>query len=147
MGLSMTSLPFCRAAFRRNALPLGIGLTSGLVLLHRQPPMRFDALSNSHIATSRRPFSESPGPRQRKDRLNPEVIKQLSSGSLTGMHYFPFSRRHITPVTHFCEGFITGLVVSVFSKTLVLLIGLGIIFIQVLLPEGLALIPRSNQLD
>jgi len=87
-----------------------VGLTSGLVLLHQQPPLRLDAIANAPI--SRRPFSDKPGPGQRKDRLDPEVIKQLSGGSLAG--------------------FLTGLLVSVFSKTLVLLIGIGIVSIQVL---------------
>ncbi|KAK0622862.1 hypothetical protein B0T14DRAFT_564274 [Immersiella caudata] len=114
----MASRTLCRAAFRRNALPLGVGLTSGLVLLHQQRPLRLDAISNAPI--SRRPFSDKPGPGQRKDRLSPEVIKQLSGGSLAG--------------------FLTGLLVSVFSKTLVLLIGIGIVSIQVAARYGIDLV-------
>ncbi|KAK1756248.1 hypothetical protein QBC47DRAFT_183362 [Echria macrotheca] len=103
----MATLPLCRAVLRRNALPIGVGLTSGLVLLKRQQPMRFDAPPT----TTRRQFSDGPDHRQRKDMLSPDVIKQLSGGSLAG--------------------FVTGLLVSVFSKTLVLLMGIGIVSIQV----------------
>lgn len=77
----MSAIPLCRAALRRNALPLGVGLTSGFVLLHRQQPMRLDAIAANPSANHRQ-FSVSSS--QRKDRLNPEVIKQLSGGSLAG---------------------------------------------------------------
>ncbi|KAK3357709.1 hypothetical protein B0T25DRAFT_167591 [Lasiosphaeria hispida] len=117
----MAHVAFCRGALRRNALPLGLGLTSGLVLLNRQQPMRFDAIASSPPLT-KRPFSEGPSPGQKKERLNPEIIKQLSGGSL--------------------GGFLTGLLVSVFSKTLVLLIGLGIVFIQVAAHYGVDVVDQ-----
>jgi uncharacterized membrane protein (Fun14 family) len=95
-----------------------VGLTSGLVLLHQQPPLRLDAIASTPIP--RRQFSDKPDPGRRKDGLSPEVIKQLSGGSLAG--------------------FLTGLVVSVFSKTLVLLIGIGIVSIQVAARYGIDLV-------
>jgi hypothetical protein len=125
----MASRTLCRAAFRRNAFPLGVGLTSGLVFLHQQPPLRLDAIANAPV--SRRPFSDKPGPDQRKDRLDPEVIKQLSGGSLAGSpRALPSIFKDLNLRVE--SGFLTGLLVSVFSKTLVLLIGIGIVSIQVL---------------
>lgn len=73
--------------------------------------MRFDAVASA--PASRLNYSDKPSSGRRKDGLSPEVIKQLSGGSLSG--------------------FLTGLLVSVFSKTLVLLIGIGIVSIQVIL--------------
>ncbi|KAK5663916.1 hypothetical protein OQA88_127 [Cercophora sp. LCS_1] len=115
----MAAMPLCRAALRRNALPLGVGLTSGLVLLHRQQPIRLDAIPATNTANLRQ-FSASPN--QKKDRLDPEVIKQLSGGSLSG--------------------FVTGLLVSVFSKTLVLLLGISIVLIQVASRYGIDVIEQ-----
>lgn len=80
--------------------------------------MRFDAVASTPLATHRA-YSEGP---HRKERLNPEIIKQLSSGSLSG--------------------FLTGLVISVFSKTLVLLIGTAIVFIQVAKRYGIDLVEQ-----
>ncbi|KAH8781296.1 hypothetical protein F5883DRAFT_170176 [Diaporthe sp. PMI_573] len=107
----MTTATLCRAALRRTAAPLTLGLSTGLVLAHRQQqrqPTRLDALP----ASSSRSSSRSPATvAESEDWLDPEVIRQLSGGSLAG--------------------FLTGLVVSVFSKTLVLLTGLAIVTVQV----------------
>ncbi|KAK4668564.1 uncharacterized protein QC764_708475 [Podospora pseudoanserina] len=83
---------------------LSLGLTTSLLAIHNQRPMRMDAIpsSNKSFSTTRP---------ERKDRLDPEIIKQLSGGSLSG--------------------FAVGLLVSVFSKTLVLLAGIGMLTIQV----------------
>lgn len=80
--------------------------------------MRFDAVASA--PASRLNYSDKPSSGRRKDGLSPEVIKQLSGGSLSG--------------------FLTGLLVSVFSKTLVLLIGIGIVSIQVASHYGLDLV-------
>jgi len=125
----MAFMLLCRGALRRNAVPLGVGFTSGLVLLHRQPPMRFDsALATS---TSQRQFSNGPKSSHRRDRLSPEVIKQLSSGSLSG-NAAQYISKELNSAYIPIIGFLSGLLVSVFSKTLVLLIGIGIVFIQVM---------------
>lgn len=106
----MATATLCRTALRRTAAPITLGLSTGLVLAHRQhqrQPMRLDALSPSRSnppATSRAVAAES------EDWLDPELIRQLSGGSLAG--------------------FLSGLVVSVFSKTLVLLTGLAIVTVQ-----------------
>jgi len=81
----MAALPLCRSALRRSALPIGVGLTSGFLFLHRQRPMRFDALNPEPIG--RRQFSSDPKHTQGKEILSPEVIKQLSGGSVAGGYY------------------------------------------------------------
>ncbi|VBB86827.1 Putative protein of unknown function [Podospora comata] len=94
-----------RLLLNRTLRPaLSLGLTTSLLAIHNQRPMRMDAIpsSNKSFSTTRP---------ERKDRLDPEIIKQLSGGSLSG--------------------FAVGLLVSVFSKTLVLLAGIGMLTIQV----------------
>ncbi|KAK7736292.1 hypothetical protein SLS53_007127 [Cytospora paraplurivora] len=104
----MATIALCRGALRRSVAPVTLGLSTGLFLANRQRPMRLDAAP----ATSR---SLSPATERTvaasEEWLRPEIIKQLSGGSLAG--------------------FLTGLVVSVFSKTLVLLGGVAIVAIQV----------------
>ncbi|KAG6365439.1 hypothetical protein INS49_007050 [Diaporthe citri] len=106
----MATATLCRGALRRSAAPLTLGLSSGLFLAHRQHqrhPIRLDALpaSRPNSPAMSRAVAES------EEWLNPELIRQLSGGSLAG--------------------FLAGLVVSVFSKTLVLLTGLAIVSVQV----------------
>lgn len=103
----MATIALCRGALRRSAAPITLGLSTGLFLANRQRPMRLDALSTSRSSS---PATERIAA-QSDDWLDPEIIKQLSGGSLAG--------------------FLTGLVVSVFSKTLVLLTGVAIVAIQV----------------
>ncbi|KAK2605405.1 hypothetical protein N8I77_008242 [Diaporthe amygdali] len=106
----MATAALCRGALRRSAAPLTLGLSTGLFLAHRQRqrhPMRLDA-----VPAPRRSSPVSSGTvNESEEWLNPEVIRQLSGGSLAG--------------------FLAGLVVSVFSKTLVLLTGLAIVSVQV----------------
>jgi hypothetical protein len=70
-----------RTTLRRTALPLSLGLTSGLVAIHSQQPFRFDALAAP--TTQSRPLASGHNPK-RKDLLDAETVKQLSGGSLTG---------------------------------------------------------------
>lgn len=74
-----------RLRLRHGALPLGIGvgLTTGLVAAHRQQPMQFDSLAVPAPAQTRTAASGR-NPKQ-KELLDPETIKQLSGGSLSGM--------------------------------------------------------------
>lgn len=82
----MATATLCRAALRSTAAPLTLGLSAGLVLAHRQhqrQPIRLDALPASSRPASpatSRAIAES------EDWLDPEVIKQLSGGSLAGTH-------------------------------------------------------------
>lgn len=75
----------------------------------RQPKIRMDSLPA--------PRQTAANPAPRKETLNPEIMRQLSGGSVTG--------------------FIAGLVISVFSKTLVLLLGISIVLIQVAARYGI----------
>lgn len=63
---------------RRTALPLSLGLTSGLVAIHSQQPLRFDTAT-----AQSRTLASGPSPK-RKDFLDAETVKQFSSGSLAG---------------------------------------------------------------
>lgn len=79
----MATIAVCRGALRRNAVPLGLTLSTGVFLFSRQPPTRLDALP---LPTSR----SSPAPaasravEDSREWLNPELIRQLSGGSLAG---------------------------------------------------------------
>ncbi|KAK1768642.1 hypothetical protein QBC33DRAFT_535661 [Phialemonium atrogriseum] len=109
----MAALSMCRSALRRNVVPLSLGLSAGAMMISRQTPLRFDSRPAARSMSS-----------GRKDRLDPEVIKQLSGGSLSG--------------------FFLGLVVSVFSKTLVLLVGLSITAVQVASRFGIDIVGWLN---
>lgn len=106
----MATIALVRGALRRHAVPATLALSSGLYLASRQPPMRMDALPA-------RSSSSSPPPapprivEETAGWLDPEIIRQLSGGSLAG--------------------FMAGVLVSIFSKTLVLLTGIAIVVVQV----------------
>ncbi|KAJ9134446.1 hypothetical protein NKR23_g10134 [Pleurostoma richardsiae] len=119
----MSAAFLCRGALRRRGIPLALGLSSGALMVSRQKPFRLDAATATTTLgpppTSRGP-AVGPTVEEEGGWLSPEVIKQLSSGSLTGL--------------------LTGLLVSVFSKTLVLLIGVGMVVIQVASRYGIDLV-------
>lgn len=79
----MATIAFCRGALRRHAVPTALALSSGLYLVGRQPPTRLDALVRSPsppAAAASRAAGERPG----VGWLDPEVVRQLSGGSLAG---------------------------------------------------------------
>jgi hypothetical protein len=89
---------------------IGLSLGAG-VALRSSPRVRLDSPSPSSFSTSSsHAFSNAPREKG-EDKLNPELMKQLSGGSVTG--------------------FLSGLLVSVFSKTLVLLLGVSVVIVQV----------------
>ncbi|KAJ4391329.1 hypothetical protein N0V93_004946 [Gnomoniopsis smithogilvyi] len=114
----MATMTLCRGALRRHAVPLTLSISTGMFLTSRQQPIRLDAMQASK--------SRSPSPaasravEESKEWLNPDVIRQLSGGSLAG--------------------FVTGVLVSFFSKTLVLLTGIAIVAIQVASRNGIDLL-------
>ncbi|KAI0849351.1 hypothetical protein F5Y00DRAFT_65548 [Daldinia vernicosa] len=112
--MSARLLTRTRTFMPRHALGAGIvGLSLGTSMAtFRQPKLRMDARDTP------RPMSSRPT----KERLDPDLLKQLSGGSITG--------------------FISGLLISVFSRTLVLLIGLTVVVVQVASRYGLDLVQQ-----
>ncbi|KAI1448365.1 hypothetical protein F5Y02DRAFT_305356 [Annulohypoxylon stygium] len=110
----MSARLLTRARLSRHALGVGIvGLSLGTSLSFRQPKLRLDARETP------RPISNLPPV---KERLDPELLKQLSGGSLTG--------------------FVSGVLISIFSRTLVLLLGLSVVIVQVASRYGLDLVQQ-----
>ncbi|KAI0122645.1 hypothetical protein F4814DRAFT_217115 [Daldinia grandis] len=113
--MSARLLTRTRTFMPRHALGAGIvGLSLGTSMAtFRQPKLRLDARDTP------RPMSSLP---PTKERLDPDLLKQLSGGSITG--------------------FISGLLISIFSRTLVLLIGLTAVVAQVASRYGLDLVQQ-----
>lgn len=138
-----TARAACRTAFRRSALPFGI--SSGLILAYHQhtQPMRLDAVpvSSRHYASARAP-DVVPEVKNNEESLTlDQFIRQLTAGSMTGRCCRGDMRdQHLLTGI----GFITGLIVSIFSKLLVPLIGLGIVVTQVCFMPGHVLHPADT---
>ncbi|KAI2777684.1 hypothetical protein F4815DRAFT_282434 [Daldinia loculata] len=113
--MSARLLTRTRTFMPRHALGAGIvGLSLGTsIATFRQPKLRMDARDTP------RPMSSSP---PTKERLDPDLLKQLSGGSIAG--------------------FISGLLISIFSRTLVLFIGLTAVVVQVASRYGLDLVKQ-----
>ncbi|KAK8058560.1 hypothetical protein PG994_009008 [Apiospora phragmitis] len=120
----MSALLMSRTALRRTAL-LGTGLSLSLgtavALQEHRRPLRMDARSVP------RPFASQssetrPAAAAKAKGLDPDMIRQLSGGSVSG--------------------FLAGLLVSVFSKTLVLLLGISVVIVQVAARYGVDLVDQ-----
>ncbi|KAI1738326.1 hypothetical protein F4680DRAFT_187394 [Xylaria scruposa] len=100
---------------------LGLSVGTGVSLRWTSPRVRFDSHAHSPLSSD---FStSSPAYREEKrETLNPELMKQLSGGSVTG--------------------FLTGLLVSVFSRTLVLLLGVSVVIVQIAARYGINIIDQ-----
>ncbi|KAI1497511.1 hypothetical protein F5X99DRAFT_412995 [Biscogniauxia marginata] len=120
-------------------LALGVGFGGGLVLGHartRSRPLRMDARATPRpttttTTTTTTSATTSGAERSREGEgegelgggvLNAELMRQLSGGSVTG--------------------FVSGLLVSVFSRTLVLLLGFSIVIVQVASRYGINLVQQ-----
>ncbi|KAI1189879.1 hypothetical protein F5B17DRAFT_148953 [Nemania serpens] len=117
-----------------------LGLAAGTgVILHSSPRIRFDepsslpssspsspsissAFENAHRGEERT-GKEGSGSGSRNAGLDPDVMKQLSGGCVAG--------------------FLSGVVVAVFSRTLVLILGLSVVLLQVAARYGIDIV---NQL-
>ncbi|KAK8035160.1 hypothetical protein PG993_010155 [Apiospora rasikravindrae] len=120
----MSALLMSRTALRRTAL-LGTGLSFSLgtavALQEHRRPLRMDALSVPRPFTS--PSAEArPVAAAKTKGLDPDMLRQLSGGSISG--------------------FLAGLLVSVFSKTLVLLLGVSVVIVQVAARYGVDLVDQ-----
>ncbi|KAI1431615.1 hypothetical protein GGR50DRAFT_697856 [Xylaria sp. CBS 124048] len=117
---------------QRAALGACIGLSVGTgVAMRLSPRVRFDGPAASATAIPAIPIpsrasssSSSPSPRAHGDDglLTADLMRQLSGGSVTG--------------------FLSGLLVSVFSRTLVLLLGCSVIVIQVAAEYGIDIVDQ-----
>jgi len=113
---------FLRPLFHRQTIGLGLGLS--LVTFHmlRQRPIRLDSgpvfSGNSYGGDARTT------PLVRNGQLNPAAVRQISSGSIIGL----------------CA----GLLVSTFSRSLALLIGLGVVAVQWASSYGINVIPYNK---
>ncbi|KAI1304301.1 hypothetical protein F5Y03DRAFT_174823 [Xylaria venustula] len=100
-----------------------LGLTVGTgVAMRSSPRIHFDSAPATTFSTSSPAFSNTPRGNGRKESLDSELMKQLSGGSVTG--------------------FVSGLLVSVFSRTLVLLFGLSVVLVQVAARYGINIVDR-----
>lgn len=113
---------------------LGIGLTSSL-LIHRPFSQRNLLFCDSAITGAASPKdwsfnqykNDAQTPVVKKDgRMNPRAVRQITRGSIAGV--------------------ICGLAVSVFSKTLALLLGLLVVGVQVCFCTRVLFLPSSNSL-
>ncbi|KAI0911936.1 hypothetical protein F4823DRAFT_257219 [Ustulina deusta] len=111
---------------------LGLSVGTG-VAMRSSPRIRFDSASttttttttSSPLSTSSPAFSNAPrgnAARDDKEMLSPEFMRQLSGGSVAG--------------------FLSGLLVSVFSRTLVLLLGVSVVIVQVAARYGINIVER-----
>ncbi|KAI4601281.1 hypothetical protein KJ359_012471 [Pestalotiopsis sp. 9143b] len=76
----MSALLLSRTAFRSRAVVgAGIGLSIGSALAYRQPALRMDARAVPRPSTREAATTTPP----RDSRLDPEIIRQLSGGSIT----------------------------------------------------------------
>ncbi|KAI0976039.1 hypothetical protein F4678DRAFT_211800 [Xylaria arbuscula] len=100
-----------------------LGLTVGTgVAMRSSPRIHFDS---APFSTSSPAFSNAPRGNAgsgRKESLDSELMKQLSGGSVAG--------------------FVSGLLVSVFSRTLVLLFGVSVVLVQVAARYGINILDR-----
>ncbi|KAJ2895922.1 hypothetical protein MKZ38_006040 [Zalerion maritima] len=119
----MATLTFARAAMLRRGVGRGVplcatvGLGAFVITSNLRRPIRLD--------TAAAPYSSKlPVP---KEKLNPETIRQLAGGS--------------------AAGFLAGVVVSVFSKTLVLFTGIFMVAVQVAARYGIDLIQHFQVKD
>ncbi|CAG8971939.1 hypothetical protein HYALB_00003274 [Hymenoscyphus albidus] len=106
---------------------LGLGLGISLFIGHQivnlnRSPIKLDS-GNGGLLESYRQNAKTPVVK-RGGGLNPRAVGQISGGSIAGL----------------C----TGLLISTFSKTLTLLIGLMILGIQFAQTKGLNLIPTAK---
>ncbi|KAI0194385.1 hypothetical protein EV127DRAFT_217232 [Xylaria flabelliformis] len=102
---------------------LGLSVGTGVSMRWTSPRARFDSHAHSPLSSD---FSTSSSPafsrEEKSETLNPDLMKQLSGGSVTG--------------------FLAGMLVSVFSRTLVLLLGVSVVIIQVAARYGINIIDQ-----
>lgn len=105
-----------RGAFRAMAVGLGPGLCAG-AMLARRTPLRFDAPAHVPDMSARRTRIAEP--------VSPQFVEQVSTGSITGMCFTSRTHKTVHGLTQIrITGFGAGVLVALFSRTLVFLGGL-----------------------
>jgi len=110
-----------RPLVRPQVLGIGLGLSLATFKLSMQRPMRLDSapiLSNDSYKRN------AQTPVVRNGQLNPGAVRQISTGSIIGL----------------CA----GLAVSVFSRSLALLIGLLVVGVQWAASYGINVLPYGK---
>lgn len=98
----------------QRALGAGVGLSIGsIMILRHQPKVRMDSRAVPRPSVSAVTKQES---------LDPDLMKQLSGGSVAG--------------------FLSGLLIGVFSRTLVMLLGVAAVVVQLVSRYGINLIEQ-----
>jgi len=116
----MTSLLF-RPLFRPQTLGLGLGLSFATLHVSQQRPLRLDSGPILSTDSYRR---NSQTLVLRNGQLNPSAVRQISSGSVMGL----------------CA----GLLVSTFSRSLALLLGLLVVSVQWASSYDINVLPYSR---
>lgn len=116
----------------RAILPLGLSLGLSYTLLPTKSHIRFDdapfsSTSKSSFGGRNNSPSSSGGSGSSGGgpfNLDPSTVRQITTGSIIGL--------------------VAGLAVSMFSRTLTVLIGLGVVTVQYLSSKGIKIIPAEK---
>ncbi|PMD14877.1 hypothetical protein NA56DRAFT_365412 [Hyaloscypha hepaticicola] len=122
----MTSL-LLRPLFRPQALGLGLGLSIATYHAMYQRPLRLDSRpmgSDGSVFSANSYSKNARTPIMKGGNLNPGAVRQISSGSIIGL----------------CA----GLVVSTFSRSLALILGLLVVGVQWASSYGVHIIPYNR---
>ncbi|KAI1757446.1 hypothetical protein F4782DRAFT_129939 [Xylaria castorea] len=102
---------------------LGLSVGTGVAMRWTTSPrVRFDSPLSSGFSTTSSPAFSRGDREEKRETLNPDLMRQLSGGSVTG--------------------FLSGLLVSVFSRTLVLLLGVSVVIVQIAARYGINVIDQ-----
>ncbi|KAE9374890.1 hypothetical protein N431DRAFT_336514 [Stipitochalara longipes BDJ] len=115
-----------RPLFRPQALGLGLGLSIATYHALHQRPLRLDSglVSGSGVFSADSYGRNARTPVVKGGNLNPAAVRQISSGSIIGL----------------CA----GLVVSTFSRSLALILGLLVVGVQWASSYGIHIIPYNR---
>lgn len=116
----------------RSVLPLSLGLGLTYAVFPKSNTIRLDSdpsapFSTSSSSNGKKSYPSSSSGGGRSDGplgLDPQTVKQITTGSILGL--------------------VAGLAVSMFSRTLTILAGASIVFIQYLASKGIRIVPLEK---
>jgi len=120
-----------RPLMRPQTLGLGLGLSLASYHAFHQRPIRLDSSpfsSDSYKRDAQTPVLSRAG------SLNPRAVRQISSGSIIGTNRMLLMLYKERQLLNRAIGLCTGLLVSTFSKSLALILGLLVVGVQVSRP-------------